>query len=166
MGRKSDYSAGLYRQFEEAMSRLSLLESEHAKDSERIRQLNHNVLVQAEDIRKLSEENQHLKDTVQYLMEENISLKAEDQLLRDDNERMRRILNNHSGNSSMPPSTDQIKASRQAADTSEDADDTQDIAGKSANKYNSRTKTNRKKGAQLGHKGHTATREGGRTQDL
>ncbi len=159
MGRKSDYSAGLYRQFEEAMSRLSLLESEHAKDSERIRQLNHDILVQAEDIRKLSDENQHLKDAVRYLMEENISLKAENQLLRDDNERMKRILNNNSDNSSMPPSTDQIKASRQAADASEDAGNTQDVAEKSANKYNSRTKTNRKKGAQPGHKGNTATRE-------
>ncbi len=63
MGRRSDYSAGLYKQFEEVMSRLSLLESEHAKDGERLRQLNHNILVQAGDIRKLSDENQHLKDT-------------------------------------------------------------------------------------------------------
>ncbi len=160
MGRKSDYSAGLYKQFEEVMSRLSLLESEHAKDGERLKQLDHNLLVQAGDISKLSDENQNLKDTVQCLVGENASLKAENQLLRDDNERMKRILNNNSGNSSMPPSTDQMKASRRTADnTSENESDVQDAAGKSANKYNGRTKTNRKKGAQPGHRGSTATRE-------
>jgi len=152
MGRKSDYSAGLYRQFEEVMSRLSLLESEHAQDCERIRRLDHNILVQAGDIRKLSDENQ-------CLLEENASLKAENQLLRDDNERMKRILNNNSRNSSMPPSTDQAKASRQAAGAPEDADGVEDAAGKPANKYNGRAKTGRKKGAQPGHKGSTATRE-------
>ncbi len=159
MGRKSDYSAGLYQQFEEVMSRLSLLESEHVKDGKKIRQLENNLLVQARDIRKLSEENQGLKDTVQHLQAENASLKAENQLLKDDNERMKRILKNNSGNSSMPPSTDQIKAARQAADISEDNDDAKDPAGKPANRYNGRVKTGRKKGAQPGHKGNTATRE-------
>ena len=159
MGRKSDYSAGLYKQFEKVMSRLSLLESEHTKDGEKLKQLNHDIVVQASEIRKLSDENGQLKDTVRGLVEENTSLKAENRLLRDDNERMKRILNNNSGNSSMPPSTDQVKASRQAADTQENGDGIQDAAGKPANKYNGRTKTSRKKGAQPGHKGNTTTRE-------
>jgi len=155
MGRKSDYSTGLYKQFEEVMSRLSLLESEHVKDGETIRHLEHNLLVQAGEIRKLSDENQELKNTVRTLQEENAALKAENRILRDDNERIKRILNNNSSNSSMPPSADQIKTARQAADVPEG----KDAAGKSANEYNGRIKTNRKKGAQPGHKGNTATRE-------
>ncbi len=39
------------------------------------------------------------------------------------------------------------------------SDDAAAVTGKSANKYNGRVKTGRKKGAQPGHKGHTATRE-------
>lgn len=159
MGRKSDYSAGLYKQFEEVMSRLSLLESEHVKDSETIKQLKHNLFVQAGEIRKLSDENRELKNTVRILQEENAALKAENQILREDNERMKRILNNNSSNSSMPPSTDQIKAARQAADEAEGKDAAQNAAGKSVNEYNGRIKTNRKKGAQPGHKGNTVTRE-------
>ncbi len=106
MGRKSGYSVDLSKQYEEVMPRLSLLESGHDRDGEKIRQLNHNLLVQSGNIRKLSDENQELKDTIQHLQAENASLKAENQLLKDDNERMKRILNNNSGNSSMPSSTD------------------------------------------------------------
>lgn len=59
--------------------------------------------------------------------------------LTDDNARLRSIINNDSSNSSLPPSTDQK-------------------AGKSANTYNSRTKTERKSGGQKGHKGTTLTK--------
>ncbi len=159
MGRKSDYSAGLYKQFEEVMLRLSLLESDHKKDGEKIKQLEHNLFVQAEDIRRLSDENRELKDAIQLLEAENASLKAEDQLLKDDNERVKRILNNNSSNSSMPPSTDQIKSTRQEADMQKVNDGAAAVVEKSANKYNGRVKTGRKKGAQPGHKGNTATRE-------
>lgn len=60
-------------------------------------------------------------------------------ILKDDNARLRSIINNDSSNSSLPPSTDQK-------------------GGKSANTYNSRTKTERKAGGQKGRKGTTLTK--------
>ena len=60
--------------------------------------------------------------------------------LEEENERLRRILNNNSGNSSLPPSKDQKPS-------------------KSPNQYNSREKSGKKKGGQKGHAGKTATKE-------
>ncbi len=67
------------------------------------------------------------------------NLTQENNLLRDDNARLKSIINNDSSNSSLPPSTDQK-------------------GGRSANTYNSRTKSERKAGGQKGHKGATLTK--------
>ncbi len=81
-----------------------------------------------------------LNEEITTLKKENKQLREENQLLRNDNARLRSIINNDSSNSSLPPSTNQK-------------------GGKPANTYNSRTKTERKAGAQKGRKGTTLTRE-------
>ena len=81
-----------------------------------------------------------LNEEITELKKENKHLREENQLLRNDNARLRSIINNDSSNSSLPPSTDQK-------------------SGKPANAYNSRTKTERKVGAQKGRKGTTLTKE-------
>ena len=86
-----------------------------------------------QEVRLLNEEITELK-------KENKHLREENQLLRNDNARLRSIINNDSSNSSLPPSADQK-------------------SGKPANAYNGRIKTERKVGAQKGHKGTTLTKE-------
>lgn len=87
MGRKSDYSNGMYKQLQEIMGRLETVE----KDSkQKIDTLNRRI------------------DTLE---KENHDLKEENRLLRDDNARLKSIINNDSSNTSPPPSTDQ-KGSR------------------------------------------------------
>lgn len=81
----------------------------------------------------LHEEVSSLKQKNTVLTEECNRLKSENSLLRSDNERMKRILNNDSSNSSSPPSKDEKT--------------------KPANMYNSRKPTSPKPGAQKGHKG-------------
>ncbi len=65
-----------------------------------------------------------LKDRINYLEKENDGLRQQVHCLTDDNERMKRIINNDSSNSSLPPSTNQ--------------------KGKGANSYNSREKSDKK----------------------
>ncbi len=79
------------------------------------------------------------KEDVERLNAKIDDLTQENNLLRNDNARLRSIINNDSSNSSLPPSTDQK-------------------GGKSANTYNSRTKTARKAGGQKGRKGTTLTK--------
>jgi len=79
-----------------------------------------------------------LNDRIGLLENENGGLRQRVQCLTDDNERMKRIINNDSSNSSLPPSTDQ--------------------KGKGANTYNDRKKSEKKCGGQVGHKGTTLTK--------
>ena len=109
-----DYEKGLFRQLQEVMERCDKLDNEITENKVR-----HKATVEK------------LEDRIKKLEEENT-------LLRNDNERMRRILNNDSSNSSMPPSADQ--------------------KGKSANTYNGRIKSGKKCGGQIGHKGATLTK--------
>ena len=80
-----------------------------------------------------------LENKVSSLEDENRMLKEENGMLRDENENLKRILNNNSGNSSIPPSKDENKNKR-------------------ANTYNGREKTGRKAGGQTGHTGRTLTK--------
>lgn len=121
-------------QLNELMSKVDQLESNSTQDRKTIKTLN-------SEVSSLRKENANLRDEVASLKKENISLNEkcdvltkENNLLRNDNERMKRILNNDSSNSSTPPS--------------------QDNPGKPANTYNGRKSTDKKKGAQAGHKGH------------
>lgn len=84
-------------------------------------------------------EVEKLNDRIGMLEKENGGLIQQVQCLTDDNERMKRIINNDSSNSSLPPSTDQ--------------------KGKGANTYNAREKSNKKCGGQKGHKGTTLTKQ-------
>jgi hypothetical protein len=134
VGRKSNYEKDIFKQLNELMSKVDTLESGSKQNRNSIKTLN-------SEVSSLRKENSNLRDEVVSLKQENISLNEncnaltkENGLLRNDNERMKRILNNDSSNSSTPPS--------------------QDNPGKPANSYNSRKPTDKKKGAQIGHKGH------------
>ena len=67
-------------------------------------------------------------------------LEQENTLLKNDNERLKSNARNNSKNSSLPPSSDQK-------------------AGKKANEYNGRKKSEKKPGGQEGHKGTTLSRD-------
>ena len=134
MGRKSDYQKDTYAQLVEAMEKVDKLETELKQARKAIKRLN-------KEVYRIQTENPNLRAEIATLRQENAILiekcdvlTNENALLRDDNERMKRILNNDSSNSSIPPS--------------------QDKTIKPANTYNSRRPTTKKKGAQLGHKGH------------
>jgi hypothetical protein len=115
MGRKSNYEKSVYGQLQDVMARFDIFE----KDTKiEITRLNNKV------------------DT---LTTENMKLKIENEVLTDDNQRMKRILNNDSTNSSLPPSSDQ--------------------KNKSANEYNNRIQSGKKPGGQKGHKGKTLTKK-------
>lgn len=88
---------------------------------------------------ELCTEKKEHKEDVDRLNAKIDDLTKENTLLRNDNARLRSIINNDSSNSSLPPSSDQK-------------------GGKPANTFNSRKKTERKTGAQKGHKGATLTK--------
>ena len=83
MGRKSNYSNGMYQQLQEIMGRLETVEKEHKQEVTQLKQ----------EISDLKQENQRLR--------------KENELLREDNARLKSILSNDSSNTSLPPSTDQ-----------------------------------------------------------
>ena len=89
MGRKSNYSNGMYQQLQELMGRLEMVEKEHKQEVTQLKQ----------EISDLKQENQRLR--------------KENELLREDNARLKSILSNDSSNTSLPPSTDQ-KGSKSA----------------------------------------------------
>ena len=120
---KEKYNRDIFKQLEETMKRLDKVEST----------LNNVKIEHKVEVGKLN-------DKIDYLEKENTQLKKENTLLKNDNERLRRIINNDSTNSSLPPSTDKKPS-------------------KAANEYNHRTKSKNKQGAQKGHKGTTLTKE-------
>ena len=78
----------------------------------------------------------YFEDKIENLETENKALKIENQKLREDNDRLKKIINNNSDNSSKPPSTDTKK-----------------------NIPNNREKTNKKRGAQKGHIAHFLSKD-------
>jgi len=129
----SNYQKDLYKQLMEVMSKVDSLESEQKQDKKEIRHLTSEITSLRKENAALREEVSSLKQENAVLTEKCAKLEKENILLRNDNERMKRILNNDSTNSSISPSKDE--------DT------------KSVNTYNSRKPTSRKPGAQKGHKG-------------
>lgn len=138
MGRKANYSAGMFNQLSDVMERLSAMESECKGNRKEIATLKSAVTSQAEEIDSLKKENCRLLEENATLKKQAESLLKENQLLKEDNERMKRILNNDSSNSSCPPSADQ--------------------PGKAPNTYNGRKKTKQKQGAQVGHEGRNLSK--------
>lgn len=128
-----NYEKSVYNQLMEVMEKLNSMESEHSRDRKEVKELTSEVTGLRKENDHLREEVSNLKQKTSSLEEENTSLKAENRLLHDDNERMKRILDNDSSNSSIPPSEDQ--------------------PGKAPNTFNGRKPTKKKPGAQLGHQG-------------
>ena len=128
-----NYHKDLYKQLMEVMEKVDSLESERKQDRKEMKSLTNEVTSLRKENASLREEVSSLKQKNAALTERCGKLEGENTLLRNDNERMKRILNNDSSNSSIPPSKD---------------DDT-----KPANMYNGRKSTSRKPGAQKGHKG-------------
>ena len=81
--------------------------------------------------KQLKEQKEYFTQKIEILEKENKELKIENKKLRDDNDRLKKIINNDSNNSSKPPSSD-IKR----------------------NIPNNREKTDKKAGGQKGHKAH------------
>ena len=157
MARKSNYSKGVYDQLEDVMARLSAMETSHKEGQKEIKRLNSIVLQQEKEIEKLSDTVRIQAETIENLEQENACLKKKNQLLHNDNDRMKRILNNNSTNSSLPPSSDQVKPSGDESQDDGNGGST-GSSGKPANQYNGRTVSQKKKGGQPGHKGTTLTR--------
>ena len=89
----------------DVMARLDAMEAAHVQDQREIKMLTSEV----ESLRKenacLREEVSGLRQENAALREEGAALRKENSLLRDDNERMKRILDNDSSNSSRLPGT-------------------------------------------------------------
>lgn len=85
---------------------------------------------------KISRELTKAMNRIDRLEKEVQSLREENKKLKNENERLNRIINNNSGNSSLPPSSDQKPS-------------------KAPNEYNGRKKTNKHLGGQLHHRGTT-----------
>ena len=115
------YDKGIYKQLQEVLER-----SDRIENDMKSMKVEHKVEVEK------------LNDRIDLLEKENGGLIQQVHCLLDDNERMKRIINNDSSNSSLPPSTDQ--------------------KGKGANTYNDRKKSGKKCGGQQGHKGTTLTK--------
>lgn len=81
-----------------------------------------------------------LNNEISDLKKENKKLQKENDLLKEDNTRLKNLLNHDSSNTSKPPSSDQKP-------------------GRAANNYNNRKKSEKKPGAQTGHKGTTLSKE-------
>ena len=117
-----NYEKSIYNQLIEVMERLESVEKELKNEKKEHKN----------DVIKLNEEISRLENIID---EKERQIK----ILLEDNERLKRIINNNSSNSSMPPSTDQ--------------------KCKSANQYNSRKKSGKKPGGQKGHRGTTLTKK-------
>jgi uncharacterized protein (UPF0335 family) len=131
----SNYSKDMFKQLTEIMERCDKLDNKIADIREEHKK----------EITKIKEEHKKevkvLNERINILTKENKELREENKILKADNTRMKSILSNNSSNTSLPPSKDQ-KGKK-----------------KSANEYNGRKKSTRKKGGQPGHKGNTLTKE-------
>lgn len=162
MGRKSDYSTDMFKQMQEIMERLSKMEAVNTQNQKKLKEANADISSMSRTIAKQETEIEALNETVTTLRSENERLIHENHLLLDDNKRMKRILNNNSRNSSLPPSTDQKGSTAKADCSTDDKEDNEDDTGKPgkpANTYNGRKSTKNKKGGQTGHRGTTLSRK-------
>ena len=118
-----NYNRDLYKHLEEALARCDALEQKFDAYKQKTEQ----------ELFECHAKIAELEATI-------VKKDEEIALLKADNERLKRILNNNSSNSSEPPSRDPKPS-------------------KPANIYNSRTKTERRPGGQRGHDGMTLTKE-------
>ena len=97
-----NYHKDLYKQLMEVMEKVDSLESERRQDRWEIKSLTKEVTILRRENASLREEVSSLKQKNAALTERCGKLEGESMLLRNDNERMKRILNNDSSNSSTP----------------------------------------------------------------
>ena len=130
------YDKDIFKQLQEVLERSDRIENEIKQFKvEHKEELKKQEVSLKEEFR---EERNKFNERISNLETELAVVKTENVLLHNDNERMKRILNNDSSNSSLPPSTD--------------------VKGKGANTYNTREKSDKKCGGQIGHKGTTLTK--------
>lgn len=141
-----DYSKDMYRQMEELFAKVESLTAKVNEQAEEIQTLRIEVKEKEKTIRRLEKKVGTFEATVEKKNEEIHRLQATvnvlthaNTVLKEENARLKSQLQNNSDNSSNPPSGDQK-------------------GGKSANRYNGRKKTEKKQGAQPGHKGTTLTK--------
>ncbi len=131
---KANYEKGLYKQYEDTVALLDKLNAKmDAMESRREAEI---AQIKAEHQQEVAA----LKKEIQVRDEKIQELTAKNEALTEEVSRLKSIINNDSHNSSNPPSSDQKPGH------------------KNANEYNSRHKSDKKQGAQGGHKGITLTR--------
>lgn len=133
------YEKDIMRQLQEVMERLDKTEQE-VKDTKKswkkeVKELKADFAVER---KQLKTEIKDLKTELKVVKTENANLKSTVKNLENENSRLRSQQNNDSTNSSLPPSTDQKGTN-----------------SKKANEYNSRKKSGKNCGGQIGHKGQT-----------
>ena len=144
---KDYYSRDMVHQMEELFERVDSLTAtvkelrkENKAKDETIKRLNRDVKRLEATVEKQSGTIKRLETENSQLHQENARLILKNTVLEEEVTRLKSDRNNNSGNSSNPPSTDQV-------------------GGKRANAYNSRKKTGKHKGGQHGHKGTTLTKQ-------
>jgi len=131
------YDKDIFKQLQEVLERSDRIEHEIRENK-----AEHKLELKQQELKfkeEFNEERNRFNVRISSLETELAVVKTENLLLHNDNERMKRIINNDSSNSSLPPSTDQ--------------------KGKGANTYNTREKSDKKCGGQIGHKGMTLTKQ-------
>ena len=113
MPNRKDYGQDLFKQVQELISKCDNLSHELKKER-----------------KERHKEREQFNETINKLENKIVKLEEENQKLRDDNDRLKKIVNNNSDNSSNPPSSDIKK-----------------------NIPNNREKSGKKRGGQKGHKG-------------
>ena len=143
MGPNKNPSKELFRQVQELYEKLESQEKKHEAEMQALEDYCNTKVEKLETIiKELKEENAQRQRTIE---DQKTIIKEQQetiQTLKNDNERLKRILNNNSSNSSNPPSSDGPGKSVRAANT-----------------YNSRKKTGKKQGAQKGHKAHSLSKK-------
>ena len=102
-----NYQKDLYKQLMEVMAKVDTLEAGQRQNRKEIKSLTGEAISLRRENATLREEVSSLKKENAALTEKCGKLEKENTLLRNDNERMKRILNNDSSNSSTPPSKDE-----------------------------------------------------------
>ncbi len=135
---KANYEKGLYKQYEDTVSlldklnaKMEAMECRHQAEIAQMKAEHH-------------EEMAALKKEIQVRDEKIKDLTAKNEVLTEEVSRLKSIINNDSHNSSNPPSSDQRPGQP---------------GSKKANEYNARRKSEKKQGAQNGHKGVTLTQK-------
>lgn len=125
-----DYNNQVFKQLQEVMQKCDDL----SQEIKNVKKEHKKELLELES--KYIKEIDNLNNKIDFIEGENTCLKIENQKLRDDNDRLKKQLNNDSGNSSKPPSSDIKK-----------------------NIPNNRGKSNKKVGGQKGHIAHFLTKK-------